>query len=42
LSTGVDTRTPVDDSDYQVPLRFTGKLNKLTVILGPRQLTDAF
>jgi arylsulfatase len=32
---GVDTRTSVDDSDYQVPFRFTGKLNKLTVEEGP-------
>ena len=23
---GVDTRTPVDDKDYQVPFRFTGKI----------------
>ena len=30
---GVDTRTGVDDSDYQVPFRFTGKLDKLTVKL---------
>jgi arylsulfatase len=30
---GVDTRTPVDDKDYQVPFRFTGKLGKLTVSL---------
>ena len=30
---GVDTRTPLDDRDYQVPFRFTGKLNK--VRLGP-------
>jgi hypothetical protein len=28
---GVDTRTPIDDCDYQVPFCFTGKLNKLTV-----------
>ncbi len=35
---GVDTRTPVDDKDYQVPFRFTGKLAKLTVKLGPVQL----
>ena len=27
---GVDTRTGVDDNDYQVPFRFTGKLDKLT------------
>jgi len=28
---GVGTRTPIDDNDYQVPFRFTGKLAKLTV-----------
>lgn len=32
---GVDTGTPIDDNDYQVPFRFTGKLNKLTVNLKP-------
>jgi len=37
---GVDTRTGVDDNDYQVPFRFTGKLAKLTVKLGPVQLTS--
>jgi arylsulfatase A-like enzyme len=35
---GVDTRTPVDDNDYQVPFRFTGKLSKLTFKLGPEEL----
>ena len=35
---GVDTRTPVDDKDYQVPFRFTGTLDKLTVKSGPPQL----
>jgi hypothetical protein len=30
---GVDTRTGVDDNDYQVPFRFTGKLDKLTIKL---------
>jgi arylsulfatase A-like enzyme len=34
----VDTRTPVDDKDYQVPFRFTGKLSKLTYKLGPEEL----
>jgi arylsulfatase len=38
---GVDTRTPVDDKDYQPPFRFTGKLDKLTINLEPTQLTDA-
>jgi arylsulfatase len=37
---GVDTRTPVDDRDYQVPFRFTGKLAKLTFKLGPVRLTE--
>ena len=37
---GVDTRTPVDDRDYQVPFRFTGKIDKLTFKLGPVQLTS--
>jgi arylsulfatase len=38
---GVDTGTPVDDKDYEVPFRFTGKLNKLTVKLGPSQMFPA-
>src|SRR5262249_37613354 len=38
---GVDTRTGVDDSDYQVPFRFTGTINKLTVKLGPPQVMPA-
>jgi arylsulfatase len=29
----------VEDKDYQVPFRFTGKLDKLTFKLGPTQLT---
>ncbi len=37
---GVDTRTPVDDKDYQVPFRFTGKIGKVTFKLGPSQLTS--
>jgi hypothetical protein len=32
---GIDTRTPIDDRDYQVPFRFTGKLSRLTVEEGP-------
>ena len=36
---GVDTRTPVNDKDYQVPFRFNGKIDKLTFNLGPSQLT---
>jgi arylsulfatase len=32
---GADTRTPVDDKDYQVPFRFNGQIAKLTVKLEP-------
>jgi arylsulfatase A-like enzyme len=35
---GVDTRTGVEDKDYKPPFRFTGKLDKLTVKLGPNQM----
>jgi hypothetical protein len=37
---GVDTRTGVEDKDYQAPFRFTGKLDKLTIKLGPVQLSS--
>jgi arylsulfatase A-like enzyme len=37
---GIDTRTPVDDRDYQVPFAFNGKVARLTVKLGPSQLTS--
>ena len=36
---GVDTGTPVEDKDYQVPFRFKGKLNKLTLKLTPVELS---
>ncbi|MFO0993765.1 MAG: arylsulfatase [Hyphomicrobiales bacterium] len=32
---GVDTRTGVNDADYQLPFRFTGTIDKLTVALKP-------
>jgi arylsulfatase A-like enzyme len=35
---GSDTRTPVDDKDYQVPFRFNGKIGTVTIELGPEQL----
>jgi len=35
---GVDTRTPVDD--YPLPFRFNGKIDKLTIKLGPVKLTE--
>ena len=36
---GADTRTPVDDNDYQVPFRFTGKLAKVTINLKPEAMS---
>jgi arylsulfatase A-like enzyme len=41
FNVGVDTGTPVDDQAYQVPFRFTGKIDKLTMKLGPEDLTPA-
>jgi arylsulfatase len=38
---GSDTRTPVNDQDYQVPFRFNGTINRLTFNLGPSQLAAA-
>jgi arylsulfatase len=37
---GEDTRTGVNDLDYQAPFRFNGKIDKLTFNLGPTQLTE--
>ena len=39
FNVGADTGTPVDDRDYQVPFKFTGKLHKLTLKVEPPQLT---
>jgi arylsulfatase A-like enzyme len=36
---GADTGTPVDDKDYKVPFRFTGKLAKLTLNIDRPKLT---
>ena len=40
FNVGVDTGTPVDDNDYQVPFRFTGKIVKLTIEPQPLQVSD--
>jgi arylsulfatase len=37
---GADTGTPVDDHDYEVPFKFTGKIDKLTIALDRPQLTS--
>ncbi|HYA81225.1 MAG TPA: arylsulfatase, partial [Methylocystis sp.] len=36
---GADTGTPVDDQDYQIPFRFTGKLDKLTLTIDRPKLS---
>jgi len=37
---GADTGTPVNDKDYQVPFRFTGKLDKLTLTIDRPKLSE--
>lgn len=32
---GIDTRTGVNDEDYSLPFRFTGRIEKLTFTVGP-------
>jgi len=39
LDVGSDTGTPVDDKDYQVPFKFTGKINKITLTIDRPKLT---
>ncbi|MBR0957654.1 arylsulfatase [Bradyrhizobium japonicum] len=41
FNVGLDTGTSVDEQDYQVPFRFTGKISKLTVKLGPNEMSPA-
>lgn len=38
---GSDTGTPVDDKDYKIPFKFTGKLIKLTLKVDPPKLSEA-
>lgn len=38
---GVDTRSSVNEADYQVPFPFNGEIGKLTVTVGPSQLMPA-
>jgi len=36
---GSKTGTPIDDRDYQVPFKFTGKINKVTIAVESPKLT---
>ena len=38
FNVGIDTGTPVDDQDYQIPFEFSGALNQLTITLGDEEL----
>ena len=38
---GLDTGTPVDDRDYQVPFAFTGRIGRITVDLGDSPVSEA-
>src|SRR5277367_2631909 len=38
---GIDTRTSINEKDYQVPFPFNGTIDKLTFNLGPSQLSAA-
>jgi arylsulfatase len=38
---GLDTRTSINEKDYQVPFAFNGTIDKLTFNLGPLQLAEA-
>ena len=39
FDTGLDTRSGVDDNEYQLPFKFTGTIDTLTVKIGPSQMT---
>jgi arylsulfatase len=39
LDIGSDTGTPVNDSDYQVPFKFTGTINKITLTIDRPKLS---
>jgi arylsulfatase len=41
LDIGSDTGTPVDDRDYQVPFKFTGKFSRITLKIDRPKLTEA-
>jgi arylsulfatase A-like enzyme len=39
LDVGSDTGTPVDDRDYQVPFKFTGKIDRITLTIDRPKLS---
>ncbi len=41
LDVGSDTLTGVNDADYQPPFKFTGKINKVTLVIDRPKLSEA-
>jgi len=39
LDIGSDTGSPVNDTDYQVPFKFTGKIEKITLTIDRPKLS---
>jgi hypothetical protein len=39
VNIGAAAGTPVDDEDYKIPFKFTGKIDKITITLEPPKLT---
>jgi hypothetical protein len=39
VNIGTAAGTPVDDGDYKIPFKFTGKIDKVTIVLEPPKLT---
>jgi arylsulfatase len=39
VNIGTAAGTPVDDKDYKIPFKFTGRIDKLTITLDPPKLT---
>jgi len=39
VNIGDATLTPVDDKDYQIPFKFTGKIDRITIVLEPPELS---
>ena len=39
VNIGTAAGTPVDDKDYQIPFKFTGRINKVTILLDPPKLS---
>jgi hypothetical protein len=41
VNIGEASLSPVDDKDYEIPFKFTGEINKITIKLEPPKLSPA-